>query len=230
MLRFLINPLFNISLDLLFMVFTLSLIGYLYSSFIAFAQNDIKKVIAYSSIAHMNFAMFGLFSYNLLGLMGSFVLMLGHGLTSSALFLSAGILYDRYKTRLFIYYGGLSLIMPVYSILFFIFILSNFGFPGLFNFLGEFLILIGCYKVSFIFGLFSLVGLVFALIYSLFMFNKLCFGPLNTTFLRYYSDCCRIEFFPLFSISLLLLFFGLGFGHFFSFIEPTLIKEIYIFF
>ena len=102
--------------------------GLLYSSMVALVQFDIKRVIAYSSIAHMNFLLFGLFSQTLGGIFGAFVLMFGHAITSSALFLSIGVLYDRYKTRLIFYYSGLVFFMPVFSVLFFILILSNFGF------------------------------------------------------------------------------------------------------
>jgi len=97
---------------------------------VALVQFDIKRVIAYSSIAHMNFLLFGLFSQTLGGIFGSFILMFGHAITSSALFLGIGVLYDRYKTRLIFYYGGLVFFMPIFSVLFFILILSNFGFQG----------------------------------------------------------------------------------------------------
>jgi NADH:ubiquinone oxidoreductase subunit 4 (subunit M) len=110
---------------------------------IALNQIDIKKIIAYSSIAHMNFSLLGFFSESLLGLAGLFFLMFGHAITSGALFLSIGVLYDRYKTRLIFYYSGLATFMPFFAIIYFIFILSNFGFPGTFNFVGEFLILLG---------------------------------------------------------------------------------------
>jgi NADH:ubiquinone oxidoreductase subunit 4 (subunit M) len=138
MFRFLLNGFANIYTDLQFLIFTVFLIGLLYSSMVAFVQFDIKRIIAYSSIAHMNFLLFGLFSNTMTGLFGSFILMFGHAITSSALFLSIGVLYDRYKTRLIFYYGGLVYFMPIFSVLFFILILSNFGFPGTFNFIGEF--------------------------------------------------------------------------------------------
>lgn len=96
----------------------------------ALSQIDIKKIIAYSSVAHMNFSLLGMFSFNILGLAGMFFLMFGHAITSGALFLGVGVLYDRYKTRLIFYYGSLVIFMPLFSILYLIFILSNFGFPG----------------------------------------------------------------------------------------------------
>lgn len=97
---------------------------------IALIQIDIKKIIAYSSVAHMNFALFGLFSDSILGMDGMIILMFAHAITSGALFLGIGVLYDRYKTRIIFYYSALVLFMPVFSIFYFIFILANFGFPG----------------------------------------------------------------------------------------------------
>lgn len=109
----------------------------------AFVQFDIKKIIAYSSVAHMNFLLFGLFSQNILGLVGSFFMVFGHAITSSALFFGIGFLYDRYKTRILFYYSSLATFMPVFSFLYFVFILSNFAFPLTINFVGEFLIGVG---------------------------------------------------------------------------------------
>ena len=122
--------------------------GFFFSSMIALNQIDIKKIIAYSSIAHMNFAILGFFSQHLLGLTGSFYMLFGHAITSSALFFSVGILYDRFKTRLLFYYGSLATFMPFLSVFFFIFTLSNFGFPGTINFVGEFFISVGAVFIS----------------------------------------------------------------------------------
>src|SRR5690606_27778171 len=138
--RFLVNSFSSISFDLIFFILVISVVGLIYASLVALNQIDIKKVIAYSSIAHMNFSLIGFFSHSILGLSGSFYMMLGHAITSSALFFGIGVLYDRYKTRLIFYYSGLVTFMPVFSSLYFFFILSNFGFPGSINFVGEFLI------------------------------------------------------------------------------------------
>jgi NADH:ubiquinone oxidoreductase subunit 4 (subunit M) len=126
--RFLLNGFLSIYSDLQFIIFIFIFSGLLYSSMVALAQFDIKRVIAYSSIAHMNFLLFGLFSQTLCGLFGAFIFMFGHAITSSALFLSVGVLYDRYKTRLVFYYGGLAQFMPIFSIFYFLLTLSNFGF------------------------------------------------------------------------------------------------------
>jgi NADH:ubiquinone oxidoreductase subunit 4 (subunit M) len=142
----------------------------------------------------MNFSLFGMFSFSIIGLAGMLYLMLGHAITSGALFLGIGILYDRYKTRLIFYYGSLVIFMPVFSLLYFCLILSNFAFPGTFNFVGEFLILVGGFEFSNIIIFLSTFGMVLSLVYSLFLYNRIFFGSLQQLFLRYYSDCSRLEF------------------------------------
>lgn len=193
-LRLLLGFFYNISYDLIFFILVLSLIGFSYASMVALSQIDIKKIIAYSSIAHMNFSLFGMFSFSIVGLAGMFYLMLGHAITSGALFLGIGVLYDRYKTRLIFYYGSLVNFMPIFSLLYFIFILSNFGFPGTSNFVGEFLILVGGFEFSNIIIFLSTFGMILSLIYSLFLYNRIFYGALQESFLRYYTDCSRLEF------------------------------------
>jgi NADH:ubiquinone oxidoreductase subunit 4 (subunit M) len=176
---------------------------------VALSQIDIKKIIAYSSIAHMNFSLFGIFSESLLGLSGIFFLMFGHAITSGALFLSIGVLYDRYKTRLIFYYGSLVLFMPIFAICMFILILSNFGFPGTINFVGEFLILVGAFEYSNVIVFLSAFGMILTLIYSLSVYARIFFGSLQILFIRFYSECSRLEFFILSIFVFFVLFFGL---------------------
>lgn len=197
---------------------------------IALSQIDIKKIIAYSSIAHMNFSLFGMFSYSIVGIAGMFFLMLGHAITSGALFLGIGVLYDRYKTRLIFYYGSLVIFMPLFSILYFIFILSNFGFPGTINFVGEFLILLGGFHFSNIIIFLSSFGMVLTLIYSLFLYNRIFFGSLQQLFIRYYCDCIRLEFIILNIFLFLIIFFGLFPSLIFNFFILSLFKVSLIFF
>jgi len=125
------------------LVFTMCIIAIIYSSATTIRQIDLKKIIAYSSVAHMNFALLGLFTNNIQGIAGSLFFMLGHGVVSSALFLCVGMLYDRYHTRNILYYGGLVQVMPIFTICFFIFTLANIGLPSTVNFIGEFLVLVG---------------------------------------------------------------------------------------
>lgn len=193
-LRILFFFIFDISKDILFFIIIISFIGFLYASQVALSQIDLKKTIAYSSIAHMNFSVMGLFSETILGLTGLVYLMLGHAITSSALFLGIGVLYDRYKTRLICYYNSMVIVMPIFAVIYFIFILSNFGFPGTFNFVGEFLVLVGVFNSSTTLFFFSALPMILSLIYSLFLYNRIFFGPISTIFIRYYSDCTLLEF------------------------------------
>jgi len=200
---------FYISIDIVFFIFILSLFSFSYASMVALSQIDIKKIIAYSSIAHMNFSLFGLFSENIIGLSGIYFLMFGHAITSGALFLSIGILYDRYKTRLIFYYGSLVVFMPIFAICMFILILSNFGFPGTINFVGEFLILVGALSYSSVIVFLSTFGMVLTLIYSLSLYARIFFGNLQIYFIRFYCECTRLEFFILFIFCFFVVFLGL---------------------
>mgnify|MGYP003385244574 CR=1 FL=1 len=208
-LRLLFGFIFDIQKDVLFFILILSFIGFLYASQVALSQIDIKKIIAYSSIAHMNFSLLGLFSETIVGLIGLFYLLIGHAITSSALFLGIGILYDRYKTRLICYYNSIVLLMPIFSVIYFIFILANFGFPGTFNFVGEFLVLVGLFKSSSTLLFFSSIPMIFSLIYSLFFYNRVFFGPLSAQFVRFFADCTLIEFFILIILLFINIFCGI---------------------
>lgn len=162
-IRLLLFSLNEIPYDFIFIFLNIGLISFLHASFSAFAQIDIKKIIAYSSVAHMNFSLLGLFSFSILGVAGFYYLMFGHAITSGALFLGIGVLYDRYKTRLIFYYGALVIFMPLFSILFFLLILSNFGFPGTSNFVGEILILAGMSSFSNLLIVLSVIAAVYTL-------------------------------------------------------------------
>jgi NADH:ubiquinone oxidoreductase subunit 4 (subunit M) len=157
----------------------------------------------------MNYSLIGLFSLNLLGLAGAYIMIFSHAITSSALFLGIGVLYDRYKTRLIFYYGGLATFMPLFSIFYFILILSNFGFPGTFNFIGEFLLTYGALNFSFIITIFTTFSLILSLIYSLFLYNRLFFGFIKIFFVRFYVDLIRLEFFVLFIFVFLVVVYGI---------------------
>jgi len=126
MLKLILIPFSILYTDLTFLIFVLSLVGFFYSSMVAFSQIDIKKTIAYSSIAHMNFSIIGLYCQHILGIFGVFIMMMGHAITSGALFLGIGVLYDRYKTRIIFYYGSLATFMPIFSLLYFFFCIFKF--------------------------------------------------------------------------------------------------------
>src|SRR5690606_11425880 len=160
------------------LVFILSGIAVVYTSLVALAQRDMKKLIAYSSVAHMAFVTFGLFAFNRQGLEGAMMVMLAHGLVSGALFLCVGVIYDRLHTREIARYGGLSDNMPGYALLFMIFTMAAVGLPGTANFVGEFLALVGTYKVSSWAGIVATTGIILGAAYMLWLYWRICFGKL----------------------------------------------------
>jgi len=189
-------------------VFLLSLLAILYSSLTTIVQIDLKKIIAYSSIAHMNYVVLGLFTNTLEGVEGAVFLMLSHGLVSSALFLCVGFLYDRYGTRLLRYYGGLASLMPIYSSFLFLFVLANMGLPGSSSFVAEFLILLGGFSSNTLVGTLASIGVVLSAIYNVWFFNRLCGGPVSS-YLERFSDLNKREFFLLSSLALPVLYLGI---------------------
>jgi proton-translocating NADH-quinone oxidoreductase chain M len=208
-LRFLLGSFTLICYDLIFFVLIIALFSLTHSSIVALCQIDIKKIIAYSSVAHMNYSLLGLFSQSLLGLAGAYIMIFSHAITSSALFLGIGVLYDRYRTRLIFYYGGLATFMPIFAIIYFIFILSNFGFPGTFNFIGEFLLTFGVLNFSFIIAFLSTFSLILSLMYSLFLYNRIFFGFVKSFFIKFYCDITRLEFIFLIIFLVIIIIGGL---------------------
>jgi len=179
-----------------------------YSSFSTLRQLDLKRLVAYSSIAHMNYLMGGLFSHNLSAMVGSLLLQTAHGFSSSALFLCIGFLYERYGTRNLFYYGGLATVMPLFLIFFFWFSLANLGFPGTMNFLAELTIFLGLYETYPLAALCMLTGIFLSALYSFVTLNRLFFGPYSH-FQRKYADLSRREFLILLPLALWLLILGL---------------------
>ena len=149
------------------LIYTIAIISVIYSSFTTLRQIDLKRIIAYSSVAHMNFSLLGLFSNTIQGIQGGLILMLSHGFVSSALFLSIGVLYDRYHTRILKYYSGLTLIMPLFSTIFLFFSLSNLGLPGTSSFIGEILILVGAFHHNIIVAILGGAGIILGSLYSI---------------------------------------------------------------
>lgn len=144
------------------LVLTLSVLGIVYASLTTMTQIDMKKIVAYSSVAHMNYVVIGLFVFNVPAFVGAMFLMLSHGLVSSGLFMLVGFLYERYKTRLLLYFGGLARMMPMLTVCFFVFVLANMSFPGTFSFVGEFLVLMGAIMKSTVIGVLAASGMIFA--------------------------------------------------------------------
>ena len=187
-------------------IFILSLISIIYISIVTLAQKNIKKLIAYSSVAHMGFVTLGIFSRNLEGLQGSVFQMISHGLVSAALFLSAGILIDRIKTKNINDYGGMLKQMPVFSFFFMIFCLGAISFPGTTGFISEFLVLIGAFKINFLISFFAAFGIIFSACYILWLYNRVCFGTNNY---KDINDLNIKETFIFFIFIFLIITFGL---------------------
>nr|YP_009511857.1 NADH dehydrogenase subunit 4 [Gracilaria gracilis]AXI97734.1 NADH dehydrogenase subunit 4 [Gracilaria gracilis] len=191
------------------LIFTLSIIAILYASLTTLRQVDLKKIIAYSSVSHMGFVTIGIFSLNLQGIEGSILLMLSHGLVSSALFLCVGILYDRYKTRILKYYSGLMQVMPIFGIFFLFFTFANLGFPGTSSFIGELLVLVGVFQINRILTFFASVGMILGAAYSIWLFNRINFGGLRTQYFKSFQDVSRREFWILLPLMFIILWIGI---------------------
>ena len=201
--------LFPIASELLTpLVYTLSLIAIVYTSLVALMQEDMKKLIAYSSVAHMGFVTLGIFTITQQGIEGSIIQMISHGLVSAALFFCVGIVYDRMHSRLIKTYGGLISIMPKYSILFMVFTLAALGLPGTSGFIGEFLILMGAFKDSFLVAAIASLGVIFGAAYMLWLYRRVIFGNLTNKDLLKIADLNNYEKFILWILAIPILFFG----------------------
>ena len=166
----------------------LALVAIVYTSMTAIRQSDMKRIIAYASVAHMNMTLVGLFSRTVIGVEGAILQMLSHGFVSGALFLCVGVLYDRHHTRMVAYYGGLSQTMPIYAILFLFFTMANLALPGTSSFVGEFRILLGIAQVNTFATLVSSSGMVLGGAYSLWLANRLLYGNPKTDYVGTSSD------------------------------------------
>ena len=197
------------STDFIPLIFTLSLIAIIYTSLVALMQDDMKKLIAYSSVAHMGFVTLGIFTFTHQGLEGSIFQMISHGLVSAALFLSVGVVYDRMKTREIKNFRGLVNIMPKYAIMFMIFTLGALGLPGTSGFIGELLILMGTFKKSFLAATIASVGVILGAAYMLWLYKRIIFGELLSTIKKeIMPDLKRDEIFILSTLAILIIFFG----------------------
>jgi len=198
------------------LVYSIAAIGVIYTSFTAIRQTDFKRIIAYTSVAHMNLVVIGIFSFNAIGIEGAILQSISHGFVSSALFIIIGVVYDRYHTRTVKYYGGLVHLMPIYTIIFLLFTMANIGLPGTGSFVGEFLILTGSYKVNTIITFIGATGMILGGCYSLWLFNRIVYGNLKTQYIYLFRDINKRE---------LIIFFPLILGTLFMGIYPNLFLE-----
>ena len=190
------------------LVYILSLIAIIYTSLVALMQEDMKKLIAYSSVAHMGFVTLGIFTMTQQGVEGSIFQMISHGIISAALFLSVGVIYERMHTRRIKNYGGIVSVMPKYSILLMIFTLGALGLPGTTGFVGEFLILIGAFKDNFLVAVVASIGVILGAAYMLWLYKRVVFGELINKDLKNMVDLNKSELIILSSLALPSLYFG----------------------
>ena len=189
-------------------VFALSVVAIIYTSLVAMMQEDIKKLVAYSSVAHMGFVTMGLFTLNPQGVQGAVFQMVSHGLVSGALFLCVGIVYDRMHTRMVAAYGGLVNRMPLYALVFLLFTMANVGLPGTSGFVGEFLTLLGSYKANTWVAFFATTGVILSACYALWLFARVVYGKLEKHELEAIPDLDRRELSLLVPLALLVVYFG----------------------
>ena len=191
------------------LIFTLSIVAIIYTSLIALMQDDMKKLIAYSSVAHMGFVTIGIFSLTKQGLEGSIIQMMSHGLISAALFLCVGVVYDRYHSRMISSYGGLVNIMPKYALVFMIFTLAALGLPGTSGFVGEFLVLVGVFQTNIIVAVLASLGVILVAAYMLWLYRRVIFGKVVSSEIKDMKDLNKTEIYIFASIAFLTLFFGI---------------------
>lgn len=203
-------PMFPIASDMFApMVFALSVVAIIYTSLVALAQTDIKKLIAYSSVAHMGFVTMGLFAINIQGVQGGIFQMISHGFISGALFLSVGVIYDRMHTREISAYGGLVHRMPVYAVFFMLFTMANVALPGTSGFVGEFLTIMGVYAVNTWVAILAATGVILSAAYALFLYRRVIFGELEKDNLKNILDMNRRELITIVPLAVLVILFGI---------------------
>ena len=190
------------------LIYTLSIIAIIYTSLVALMQDDMKKLIAYSSVAHMGYVTLGIFTFTKQGIEGSIYQMISHGLISAALFLCVGVLYDRLHSRMISTYGGLVNHLPKYSFLFLLFALAALGLPGTSGFLGEFLVLTGTFQKSYLAAMLATFGVVLGAAYMLWLTKRVIFGVTNNSNIKTMSDINKPEAIVLLTIAFFVIFFG----------------------
>ena len=208
------------------LIFTLSIVAIIVTSLIALVQEDMKKLIAYSSVAQMGFVTLGIFTFTVQGIEGSIIQMISHGIVSAALFLCVGVVYDRLHTREISRYGGLVSKMPMYAFTFMIFILASLGLPGTSGFVGEFLVLLSIFSINTYFAVFATTGVVLAATYSLWLYRRMIFGALIKDDLSEMLDLTRREIIIFVPLITLTIFIGIYPKPVIDIIEPSAKKIV----
>ncbi|EOB10284.1 Cytochrome c biogenesis ATP-binding export protein CcmA [Rickettsia prowazekii str. GvF12] len=203
-------PLFpNASQEFAIYVIYLSVIAIIYASLVALAQKDIKQMIAYSSIAHMGYVTIGIFSFTEIGISGAIFQMLSHGIISSSLFLIVGTLYERLHTKEIAKYGGVANKMPILATFFMIAMLSSIGLPSTSGFIGEFLSLLGIYKVNVVTAFIAALGIILGAVYMLKLYKEVMLGEITNTEIKHFRDLYKYEIISIAPLILLIIYFGL---------------------
>jgi NADH-quinone oxidoreductase subunit M len=203
------------------LMYVLGVVAVVYTSLVALAQEDMKKLIAYSSIAHMGVVVIGIFTFNQQGLDGALFQMLSHGIVSAALFLCVGVIYDRIHTREIARYGGLGDRMPAYALVFMLFTMASIGLPGTSGFVGEFLVLVGAFKVNFWLSLLGSLGMILGAAYMLYLYRRIIFGKITKDDLKSILDLSPREIAIFAPLMLLTLWMGVYPTSFTSFFDAT---------
>ena len=203
------------------LIFALSVIAVVYTSLVALAQEDMKKLIAYSSVAHMGIVTIGIFTFNQQGLSGALFTMLAHGVVSGALFLCVGVLYDRVHSREILRYGGVAKIMPAYALVFMLFTMASVGLPGLANFVGEFLVIVGAWRVNPWVAFGAALGMILGAAYMLYLYRRVSFGKITREDLKALLDLSPREFAVFAPLIALTLWMGIYPQPFLSFFEAS---------
>jgi NADH-quinone oxidoreductase subunit M len=215
-------PLFpNAALDAAWWIGLLAVIGIIYGAWVAMVQLDVKRLVAFSSVSHLGFCMLGMFALTMQGLQGSIVQMINHGLSTGALFLIVGMIYERRHTRLIAEFGGLSKVMPLFAVFFMIFTLSSVGLPGLNGFIGEFLILLGTFKVFPWYAVLAASGVIFAAVYMLWMFQRVMFGEVTNPKNKILKDMSPREVVVLVPLVIFVVWIGVYPNTFLKPMEPS---------
>src|SRR6185369_12331312 len=217
--RFALPILPDATKQLLVPIVVLSLIGIIYGALVSLVQKDMKKLVAYSSVSHLGFVMLGMFALNPMGLKGSVLQMINHGISTGALFLLVGIIYERRHTRMIADYGGLAKQMPMYATMFLIAALSSMGLPALNGFIGEFTILLGAANRSIVWAAFGSVGIVLGAAYLLWLYQRVFWGPLDNPANKTLRDLNRRELAMLVSLVAIMIWIGIYPSTFFDKIE-----------
>jgi len=205
------------------MIFALSVVAVIYTSLVALAQSDMKKMIAYSSVAHMGFVTVGIFTMTEQGIAGAMFQMISHGLVSAALFFAVGVVYDRLHTREIDAYGGVADSMPRYAVFFMLMMLASVGLPGTSGFVGEFLVLVGAWKTSTFLAFLTATGLVLGATYMLWLYRRVVFGRAEKEEVINMSPLERREVIIFLPLAILVLWYGVFPGSLLDLMQPSIL-------